>query len=460
MLPNSTNFNNKKSLAWDIVLSIPFAAFLIVLTILLIVVAIPSFESEDAIIALPISPDETLDIPTAEKPIVTDNLTIDPPEGTTPSASTPITVAEPIITPDPWLEYRIKKRDTLGKILKTIKLEQAFSDFLLSKKLKSYQRLRVGQSIFFRLDANGNLNQLLYKTNADYYLTAGKDADGSYWVKEEAPKVTKKRHTLAATINSSLFEAAEKIGMPDIAIDALIARLESQIDFYRNVRKGDTFRVIYDTWLDEDNLLIKMGNIYAFEYINNIKPKQRIIQGLRRADGNYYSANGDSLRRAFLPAPLKFKRISSKFTHRRFHPVLKRWRSHRGVDYAARTGTPVRATADGTVIRVRKERGYGNVIMIKHFKIFTTVYAHLHRFAKGMRRGKSVQQGQIIGYVGQTGLATGPHLHYEFRVRNVHKNPLSVSVPKQIPALQGKDLKAFQVEIAPLLKELKDIPLL
>ncbi len=444
----------------SIVTSTPVAAFLICLTIIVLLTSVPSLETP-LLIDQPISADDTNNETPVNKDIaLSDILTVDIPDLNIElipieQLEIQITPAEPVL--QPWLEYRIKRGDTLGKILKTIKLEEDFANFLLTKKLKSYKRLRVGQSIFFRQDDNGYLNQLLYKTNADYYLTAGKDDTGDYWAKEEAPILIKKRHHSAAAIQTSLFEAAEKIGMPDLAIEALITRLESQIDFYRSVRKGDTFRVIYDTWHDEDNTLIKMGNLYAFEYVSNVQRKKRTIQGLRRADGNFYSVEGKSLRRAFLPAPLKFRRISSKFTHRRFHPILKKWRSHKGVDYASRTGTPVRATADGVITRTRRERGYGNVVMIKHFNIYTTVYAHLSRFGKGIRRGKNVQQGQIIGYVGQTGLATGPHLHYEFRVRNVHKNPLSVSVPKQVPALKGKDLVAFKAETADVLKELQNI---
>ena len=226
------------------------------------------------------------------------------------------------------------------------------------------------------------------------------------------------------------------------------------MDFHRDTRPNDSFRALYTEMRDEDGEVIGAGELLAFEYLSRLKPKSpRVIRGARH-DGEYYSSEGESLRGAFLRAPLKFRRISSKFTHRRFHPVLKKWRPHRGVDYAARTGTPVRTTADGVVSLVARRRGYGNVVMIKHLNIYTTVYAHLSRFAKGMRGGRKVRQGEVIGYVGQTGLATGPHLHYEFRVRGKHKDPLSEAVPKVLPPLKGDALKKFQDASAPLFAQL------
>ena len=259
-------------------------------------------------------------------------------------------------------------------------------------------------------------------------------------------------------IDSSLFLAADKAGIPDTAIDQLIKVLEWHIDFYRDPRKGDTFRLIYSQEQDEDGQILGVPTILSYEYINRRNNGERVIRGLWNKDKEgFYSPVGESMQGAFLRAPLKFKRISSRFSNRRFHPILKRWRSHKGVDYAAATGTPVRSTAEGVVSLVEHQRGYGKVVMIKHFKIYKTVYGHLSKFAKGIKKGRRVKQGQIIGYVGKTGLATGPHLHYEFRVHNKHKNPLSTSVPRQLPKLSKQDLDQFKTSTAKLNSELDAI---
>ena len=402
------------------------------------------------------TPAETAWVPESEPPV--ELISVEP---TIPPAAVdePVETMETVEAPAPWLEYRIRRNDTMERILRSIKTDETMRQFLLTQKLKSYRRLRVGDTVYFRLDDSGHLQELLYKTDPAYYLTAGKDEFGVAWAKEEPPQLVRHSRRVHGRIDSSLFLAAEKAGMSDMAIERLIEALEPQIDFYRNVRKGDTFRVIYDIWHDEDEVPVKVGNIEIFEYVNHLGAKPRVIRGIRHPEKKrFFSYQGESLLRAFLPAPLKYRRVSSRFSLRRFHPVLKRWRPHRGVDYAARSGTPVRSTADGTVITANRQRGYGNVIMIKHYNIYTTVYAHLRSFAKGIRRGKRVMQGEVIGYVGQTGLATGPHLHYEFRVKNVHKDPLSVDLPRQVPALKGEELKAFQEHAQPWVDALERIP--
>lgn len=454
----------------EIICLLPTQSFLIALTLLFILSQLPTLDEVPATApALQNDLADDLDItdltatdkpnppPTIPLRIPAPTIKIKSLTVTAAPITTSVAVAPPPATPPPWLEYRIKRGDYFGKILRSLNARDNLLDYLLNQKLKSYKRLRVGSTIYFRLDPSGNLSELLYKTSPDYYLRANIDQNGNPQATETPPKLTATTSQVVATITHSLFQAAEDAQMPDIAIDALITQMESQIDLHRRVYKGDKFRVIYDVWKDEDGEILKMGNLYAFEYIA-AQNNKTVAQGLRRAkDGNYFNAEGETLSRAFLPSPLKFSRISSRFTYRRFHPVLKRWRPHRGVDYAAPRGTPVRATADGTIIRARRERGYGNVIMIKHFGIYTTVYAHLRKFAKNIKKGKTVKQGQVIGYVGSTGLSTGPHLHYEFRIRDVHKDPLSVQVPKKVPPLKGQELTDFQAEVAPLLAQLNTL---
>ncbi len=359
-----------------------------------------------------------------------------------------------------WLPYKIQRNDTMDRVLKKIGVGPDARSFLQTQKFKTYRRLRRGSALEFQHDESGRVNALRYKTSPEYYFHAGLGKDGKWWANEAPPVLMTVRQTSGGKIESSLFAAADRAGLSDGAINLLIEALETQVDFHRDTRPGDTFRALYTEVQDEDGKPVGTGQMLSFEYVSMRSPKSpRKILGARH-EGGYYSPKGESLRGAFLRAPLKFRRISSRFTNRRFHPVLKKWRAHRGVDYAAPSGTPVRATADGTIKLVARQRGYGNIITIQHLGIYTTVYAHLRGFAKGMRRGRKVRQGQTIGYVGQTGLATGPHLHYEFRVRGKHKNPLSESVPRVLPPLSGDKLKKFTNASAPLFAELDRIVIL
>lgn len=365
--------------------------------------------------------------------------------------------------PPPWLEYKIRRNDTMERILKNICnlkicISEDGGEILLAQKLKSYRLLRKGDVLEYRQDG-GELTALRYKTSPEYYLHAGRGEDGKWWANETPPVLSTALKKAGGKIESSLFAAADKAGLNDKAIDLLIEALETQVDFHRDARRGDSFRAIYTEILDEDGQTTGAGKMLAVEYTSMLRPKKprRIRGAWNEKYKRFYSDKGESMQGMFLRAPLKFRRISSRFTRRRFHPVLKRWRSHRGVDYAAASGTSVRATADGTVSLHARQRGYGKVVMVKHMGIYTTVYAHLSRFGKGIKRGRKVRQGQTIGYVGQTGLATGPHLHYEFRVRGKHKDPLSASVPKVAPSLSGKPLAEFQAAAKPLFAQLDGV---
>lgn len=347
-----------------------------------------------------------------------------------------------------WMHYRINRNDRMHIILPKIGADENAVRFFLNQNFKSYRKLRRGARIDYRQNENGELIKLRYKTNADYYLTAERGINGEWAAREAAPILTTITVARAGRIdkNSSLYESAKDAGISDIAIDALISALDWHIDFFREQRENDAFKMVYTKAVDEDGELIGAPLLLAYQYQSHLRRTPRIVEGLwNEKEGGYYSPEGESMQGAFLRAPLEYRRISSRFGRRK-HPILKKWRAHKGVDYAAPTGTPVRATADGKVIKVRKERGYGNVIFIRHYDIYTTVYGHLHGFAKGMRTGKKVRQGDIIGYVGSTGLSTGPHLHYEFRIRGVHKDPLSAALPRRLPPLDDNALAAFQAQ--------------
>ena len=414
----------------------------------------------------PRAPDDVLDdspITYWEEPY---SLELLPPEGADAAADADDATALAAATPAPaaasWLEYRVRRGDTMDRVLRAIKADDEMRDYLLRQKMKTYRRLRIKSTVFFQQDDSGRVTKILYKTNPDYYFSAGRDGSGALWAHEKPPVVETQRRADGGVIDSSLYAATAAAGMTNVASDKLVQVLETQIDFFRDVRKGDTFRAVYQISRDEHGDVIQAGEILAFEYDSKLEARPRRIRGVYYENGDlsgYYTPEGVSLQRAFLPAPLKYRRISSKFSPRRFHPVLKKWRPHRGVDYAAPSGTPVYSTADGEVIKVERQRGYGNVVFIRHFGKYTTVYAHLRAFKRGIRRGVRVKQGQVIGYVGQTGLATGPHLHYEFRVHGKHKNPLTAVLPKQLPPLKGELLQDFQNYSAPLFAEMEQIAL-
>ena len=224
------------------------------------------------------------------------------------------------------------------------------------------------------------------------------------------------------------------------------------IDFALDIRANDHFTVIFEE-LYSDGEKVKNGHILAAEFINDGK----VFKAVRYMDHNnniqYYTPNGKSLKKAFLRSPVKFSRISSKFTLKRWHPILHRFKSHKGVDYAASTGTPIKATGNGKIAFRGRKGGYGKTIVIEHGNQYSTLYAHLSRFSKA-RTGKRVKQGDTIGYVGKTGLATGPHLHYEFRVNNRHRNPLTIKLPKT-RSIRKHYMTAFKNQTKNLLAQLE-----
>jgi murein DD-endopeptidase MepM/ murein hydrolase activator NlpD len=243
--------------------------------------------------------------------------------------------------------------------------------------------------------------------------------------------------------------------MPDLVTIQLAEIFSSDIDFFHDLRKGDRFTVAYEV-LEIDGEPIKIGRVLAAEFVNKgvtYRAYHFEDPALTGPNGGYYTEDGKNLKKAFLRSPMEFSRITSKFTLARFHPILQTWRAHKGIDYGAPTGTPIRATGDGTVDVAGQQGGYGNFVLLKHHGSYSTAYGHLSRFAAGIRKGARVQQGQVVGYVGATGWATGPHLHYEFRINQVQHNPLSVALPTALPVPPEK-LAAFRGRTQPLTGQL------
>lgn len=252
-----------------------------------------------------------------------------------------------------------------------------------------------------------------------------------------------------STIESSLFLASQQIGLNDDIAVRLAQIFQWDIDFVLDIRQGDQFHLLYEElYLDEE--FIGFGDILAAEFVNRGKAYRAIRYTDGNGDSNYFTPDGRSMRKAFLRAPVQFSRISSNFNLRRLHPIRKRVIPHRGIDYAAPAGTPILAAGDGKVISATRNSASGKFVVIQHGQQFQTKYLHLSKFGRGVRAGKRVQQGQIIGYVGSTGLATGPHLHYEFLVNGIYKNPRTVSLPEAKP-IRAKERARFELHAAPLL---------
>lgn len=303
------------------------------------------------------------------------------------------------------------------------------------------KRLKVGDVLHFRMSDDNRLDELTYEFDELRTLQIRR-IDGTL----EAITLTadlERRVTQAhAAIDSSLFASGIEAGLSNRLIMEMAEVFSYDIDFALDLRRGDRFAVVYEE-LYKNGEKLRDGNILAAEFIN----QNRRLQALRHEDsegrGAYYNAKGESLRTAFKRTPLDFARISSHFNPNRRHPILNTIRAHRGVDYAAASGTPIRATGHGKVAFVGVKSGYGRTVILKHGSAYETLYAHMSRFRSGLRAGQAVSQGQVIGYVGASGLATAPHLHYEFRVNGVHKNPVTVPLPRANP-LSRSELAAWQ----------------
>lgn len=353
--------------------------------------------------------------------------------------------AAPVLTeprdtaPPPVRTVTVRRGDTLSAIFARFRLKPDEA-YRLSRHpdARILNRLVPGQTLKIKADRDGHLQQLTYQIDPTVSLQVARivGAEGADGGTFEAVRHTRefeiRYRYVNGLIKSSLFGAGQKVGLSDPMILKLVEIFGWDIDFALDLRKGDTFVVIQEEkyWQGQK---VADGEIVAAEFRN----RGKTFRAIRHTDATgklgYYTPTGLSVRRTFLRTPVKFTRISSRFSRRRYHPLLKRWRAHKGIDYAARRGTPVLATADGRVSFAGGKGQYGNVIIIKHGGSYSTLYAHLSRFKRGIRRGNRIEQGETIGYVGSTGLVTGPHLHYELRVNGVYVDPLRFKQPKAEP---------------------------
>jgi murein DD-endopeptidase MepM/ murein hydrolase activator NlpD len=367
-----------------------------------------------------------------------------------------IAVVEPLADALSTIDVIVSRNDTLDRIFRRLKLNLADLASLrgLPNIRASLDSLRPGESLHL-VHKDGALFGFERRLSETQTLKVSRDGGELKANVLQNPVQTKLR-TVRGTINSSLFESVEAAGGHDQTAVSLADIFGWDIDFVLDVQPGDSFVVTYpEIW--RDGAYIKDGPIEAAEFVNQGKSYRAVRYTDPTGGTHYYAPDGKSLQKAFLRAPVEFTRVSSKFNSARLHPILNTIRAHKGVDYAAPIGTPVHAAGDGRILYAGVMGGYGNVVQIEHSRSITTVYGHLSRFARGMHTGTHVNQGEVIAYVGMTGLATGPHLHYEYRVNGVFKNPQTVALPGAEP-MDPRWHEDFVAHAAPLLSSL-DPPL-
>ncbi|HEY0767019.1 MAG TPA: peptidoglycan DD-metalloendopeptidase family protein, partial [Steroidobacteraceae bacterium] len=354
------------------------------------------------------------------------------------------------------IEVIVTRNDTLDHIFRRLKLNLA--DLASLRSLPGLRAgldsLRPGESLRFT-HKDGELFGLERRLNESQTLKVSREPSGLKADVLQNPLETRSR-TVRGVIDHSLFEAVAAAGANDQTAVALADIFGWDVDFVLDVRPGDAFVVTYDQiW--RDGAYLRDGSIQAAAFVNQGRTFRAVRYSDPEGGSHYYTPDGRSLHKAFLRAPVEFTRVSSRFNSARLHPILNRIRAHQGVDYAAPTGTPVRAAGDGRVRFAGRKGGYGNVVEIEHSRSTVTVYGHLSRFARDTRAGAHVTQGTVIAYVGMTGLATGPHLHYEYRVNGVFKNPQTTALPGAAP-IDARWRADFLDRSAPLLASLAAPP--
>jgi murein DD-endopeptidase MepM/ murein hydrolase activator NlpD len=358
----------------------------------------------------------------------------------------------PVVTPASenaqtfWREERIQRGETQATLLARLGIEDATAVSYLrsTRDAPSLFQLVPGRAVSAETDADGQLVTLRY-LNGNTLLTVTRDGE-SFSAAEQAAELETRVISAAGEIRSSLFAATDRLNVPDAVAMQMVDVFSTDIDFHKDLRKNDRFSLVYEMHYDRGEP-VRSGRLLSAEFVNQGKTLNVVWFAASGAnsEGSYYTLDGKNIRKAFLRSPLEFSRITSGFSAGRYHPILQTWRAHTGVDFAAPIGARIKATADGVVEFAGVQGGYGNVVILRHQSKFTTLYAHMAGFAPGIHKGAKVQQGDIVGSVGMTGLTTGPHVHYEFRVDNVHRDPLSVAVPVAFPIAPEHKQQFLQV---------------
>jgi len=371
------------------------------------------------------------------------------------ASATETVITEPTAPPEPLIVTTpgaVRNGDTLTSLLgEWLTPQQLLEVEQISRKIFPLSKIAAGRP-YSITTCDGHLQEFAYDINRDEQYLLNVTNDGLTAQRSNIPYIIE-TDLVEGTISSSLFEAVEEIGEgAELAIE-LAGIFAWDIDFIRDIRVGDTFRALVEKRY-RDGQSAGYGHILAAEFVN----QGDLFQGVRYQDGDrpasYYDADGRNLRKAFLKAPLSFTRISSGFTFKRFHPITKTWKSHPAIDYAAPRGTPIMAVGDGTIIKIARNKYNGRYIKIRHNSSYETLYLHMNAFAKGMKKGKRLTQGQVIGYVGSTGLATGPHLCFRMYKNGSPVNPYRIKVPAA-KSVSKQNLENYLALARPLLSRLE-----
>ena len=351
-------------------------------------------------------------------------------------------------------EALIKRNDSLFTILKDLGvIEEDIIGLVNSKRSNLLSRIEIGDKVKILVNDKGELQQVFYIDDIKTGIKADKIGD-TYKVSKYESKIEKVKVFKQVVIEDSMYLSGLKENVPDSVLMDLAYINGWDIDFIHDVRPGDSFSLIYEEIIINGEKAID-GDILISEFNNRDKQFIAVRFDLDSGTSEYFNTKGENVKKAFLRSPVKLSYISSKYNLSRRHPVLHTIRAHKGVDYAANTGSPIRATGDGTISFAQYNGGCGNEIKIKHSEDYVTRYCHLDRYSSRTKVGRKVKQGQTIGYVGSTGLATGPHLHYEFHVNGKHTDPLKVKFPNASP-INPSQLNAFKNKSQDLMKELKN----
>jgi murein DD-endopeptidase MepM/ murein hydrolase activator NlpD len=355
-----------------------------------------------------------------------------------------------------WHEVTIKSGDSLAGIFSRLGIPPRQLHDLLGQggAANNLKKIYPGQTLRLMISDSQGLVKLTYQIDKLSTLEIVHEGD-DYTI--STTHLTPERRQISASgiIDSSLFVAGQKAKLSDNLTMELANIFAWDVDFALDIRKGDQFTVLYEElFLDGES--IGHGEILAAEFVNHGKRYQAVRYTDAGGKTDYYSLDGKSMRKTFLRSPVEFSRISSRFSLGRKHPILNRIRAHKGVDYAASRGTPIKATGKGKIVHRGKKGGYGNTIVIRHGSTYSTLYAHMSKYRSGLKTGSKVKQGQTIGYVGSSGLATGPHLHYEFRVNDAHRDPLKVKFPGADP-LNKKYMDDFNVKAESLMAQINTV---
>lgn len=369
---------------------------------------------------------------------------------------TPIGAAPISEDPQPFVfDERVLAGDSIRAILRRLNVEdQETLDFLTGDAAtqRVLRQLRAGDHVLAIVAPGGRLMSInLPVGRGEGRFTLERTQEGWRTSGERSARMSTQVEMRRGTIRQTLFGATDAAGVPESVATKLAEIFGTEIDFSSDLRRGDEFSVVYETLYD-GGIAAGTGQVLAAEFVNQGKKYSVVLHRAADGTGAYYTPDGRGLNQAYLRYPLEFSRISSNFG-RRLHPIHQQWRAHNGVDFAAATGTPVKAASDGVVDFVGTQNGYGKIIVLRHRDRYSTAYAHLNGFGAGLKTGMRVKQGELIGYVGSSGWATGPHLHYEIRINDTPYDPMKIALP-QVRPLEGGALANFRTDTGPLLQRL------